>query len=194
MPVPEIATVHADGSCSIRGTHVSLPQIMLREIVGSGKSGVVFRGRHKFLNRTVAVKFWLVVQAGDTRDKFEQGIAEARNADSVAPGRAVVRFFDAGEASGYFYAVTDYFPGITVAEWLRKYRPDFGVRRELAVDLVDEVVALAKAGVIHGDLHTRNILVRPPEPGHYADFRIIDFGTSLFAKKSQASVARSLSE
>lgn len=182
--------VHQDGSCSIAGKSVSIPNVVLEEIAGDGASGVVFRGTHKHLDRTVAVKLWLTLRSGDYRDKFQQGIAEAKKADSVPLSRAVVRLFDAGEAAGHFYAVTEYFPGITLAKWLAEYRPNLGVRREMAVALLDEVVALGVAGVNHGDLHTKNILVCPPERQQYADFRIIDFGTSLFAGDERKSLVR----
>jgi tRNA A-37 threonylcarbamoyl transferase component Bud32 len=61
----------------------------------------------------------------------------------------------------------------------------------LAVDILDEVIALAQDGINHGDLHTSSILVQVPDDKKpYADFRIIDFGTSLFAAKQDFSIQR----
>lgn len=184
-------TVNTDGSCSINGRTIAVPNVHLEARVAEGASGVVFRGRHRYLPRDVAVKFWLKLRPRDKRDKFAQGIAEARKADGLSPDRAVLRLFDAGDCGGYFYVVMEYYDGITLKSCLEQNKPNLGKRRELAVAILDEVVALAEVGANHGDLHTSNILVSMPEESYrYIDFRIIDFGTSLFSAGRQFSMKR----
>lgn len=187
----ETSVIESDGTCCINGACIKIPNVRLTALIASGANGVVFAGVHRFLERTVAVKVWAKLRALDTRNKFTQGIDEARKADKISAGRAVVPIHDAGEAGGHFYATMDYYPSITLDDWLTKHSPDLGRRRELSGALVNEVVTISSEGIHHGDLHTRNVLISV-DHAHmiYPNFRIIDFGTSRFARTKRRSVER----
>lgn len=202
-------TVNSDGTVTIDGLHVPIPNVHIDKLIGSGANGVVFRARHVLLNRDLAVKVWLSAREDDQRDKFVQGIEEARKMAGMDPGRRAIRIYDAGTAGALFYATMDYYPGITLTEWLRVYTPGLMVRLELAKALTDEVFYMTSDTTFHGDLHANNVLISTeagahsasrgvtvrgrPDPldpnteaeAHYSspEFVVIDFGTSRFTSR-----------
>jgi serine/threonine protein kinase len=85
---------------------------VVREI-GRGANGVVFEVVNRLLNRREALKVWLTLRVGDTRDKIEQGIQEARKASIAAPAHAVT-VYHANILAGFFYATMEYVDGLTL--------------------------------------------------------------------------------
>ena len=67
-----------NGAAYIKGQRFPLDTHELIEVAGKGANGVVFKAKHRFLNRVEAVKLWLP-RAGDKRDKIKQGIYETQN-------------------------------------------------------------------------------------------------------------------
>ena len=102
------------------------------------------------------MKVWFNLRAGDRRNKFDQGIEEARKAASAQGSEFVLPILDAGNAGDLFYAVMTYFPGGTLRDWLRNYSPSLGCRRQIAFNLSTEVARLSSLGLHHGDLHAKN--------------------------------------
>jgi serine/threonine protein kinase len=180
--------IDSDKFLHIDAKRICIPNISFEEVIGTGGNAVVMLARHLYLDRPVAVKIWLSMREGDRRDKFEQGIAEAKKAANARLPQ-VVEIYDAGAVEGLFYAAMEYFPGITLQRWLGHHNPKLAIRWHLAQQLVDCVCDLASAGIIHGDLHWKNVLVAAPEAApavnstrEFApDFCLIDFGTSRFS-------------
>jgi len=189
--MPPEAIVNSDGSVLVNGLEISVPNVRMEELIGVGANGLVFRAHHLFLERELAVKIWLTNKKGDRRDKFIQGIEEARKTANIGEGRRVIHIYDAGTASGVFYATMDYYRGITLAEWLRSYSPKLMRRVRFAAFLNSEVFHITSETSFHGDLHTNNVLIKVDDRGelisversHSPDFMIIDFGTSRFTSR-----------
>ena len=158
---------------------LSIPNVVIEEKLDKGANGFVFVGNNKYLERKVAVKIWLKLRPKDERNKFLQGIDEVRKTDRAA-GKTI-RIYDAGEISGIFYAVMEYFEGYTLKKWLKQSKPCLKIRLNLAEEIIDSVYLATKSGIYHGDLHSKNILVSKNN-----DFRIIDFGTSFFSNKKKS--------
>lgn len=186
-----ICVVHDDGSITFRGKRLSVPEVFLQEVVGSGANGFVVKGHHRLLSVALAVKFWASLRTRDARNKMAQGIAEVKKLIQAERYRFVILWRNAGESAGIFYAVMDFFPGETLERW--KDSHPLGLRRRVAYRLVDEVCAMAHGGLYHGDLHTRNVLMDTRAHrllgGVEPRLGIIDFGTSLFSSR-EASCTR----
>ena len=186
------ALVNDDGSLTLRGKRIAVPGVRLEEVIGCGANGIVVKGRHRLLSKPLAVKFWVSLRRHDSRDKMAQGLAEVQKLFETEHYHAVVRIRDCGEAEGVFYSVMDHFPGQTLDAWLEDL-PPLGLRRLVAIRLVDDVCAHSHLGIYHGDLHAGNLLVDTRVAslldGREPRFGIIDFGTSLFSGKG-ASQAR----
>lgn len=125
---------------------------------------------------------------GDIRDKFKQGVEEAKKAFSARSDN-VVEIFDAGSDGKIFYCVMQYFDGITCQEWIDLYRPPLLVRAHLCKMLLKLNQELLDREIAHGDLHLNNILVHPNKEAcadgrlHNPKFLVIDFGASLFTRR-----------
>ena len=72
----QLPLVTEDGKILLGGSEIDVPNVVLDCRIGDGANGVVFKGRHKYLQRDVAVKIWLKLREKDKRDKFRQGVFE----------------------------------------------------------------------------------------------------------------------
>ena len=165
---------------------ITIPNHELIQIIGRGANGVAILARNEFLEETRVVKVWLSLRDGDTRDKFRQGIEEARKANR-ANGGNIVRIADAGTVDGLFYCVMDYFEAMTCHEWLGQVKPNLLTRISLCQALLGTNSDLIHRGLFHGDLHCNNLLISKATISndwevYQPNFRIIDFGTSIFSK------------
>jgi serine/threonine protein kinase len=164
----------------------SIPNVRIDKVIGTGANGMVFSGRHRYIDRRVAVKIWLRMKARDTRNKVTQGLKELNKAARVE-SQHVIRVYDAGLLPGedIVYAVLEFVEGVTCTQWQTCQSPNLFSRLRLAEAVAREVFSLALNGTIHGDPHGGNIMVLPPfaAPHHgiiSPEFKLIDLGTSYF--------------
>lgn len=185
--------IRSDGSAIIGTQIIQIPNTQLDAVVGAGANGWIFRGTNPYINRTVAVKIWTKLRPDDDRDKFRQGIAEAKKTAEAA-GENVISILDAGEVSGYFYTLMEFFPGITLGKWLETCHPNLAIRWHFARQLLWDIYVTTSESTCHGDLHTNNILVATSahektvaDKREFApSYKIIDFGTSIFTTKERS--------
>lgn len=190
--ISEVPFVTPVGGIGLGHKRLVFPNTQIKKRIGSGANGYVYFGVQEFLGRNVAVKIWLKLKAKDRRNKFKQGILEARKAAEADSSSFVARVHDGGEIDGVFYAILEHANGVTATDWLKSSDVKFIHRCYAAVSIVWESCKLARDGLLHGDLHTDNILIELPASGGVNDFaawarskepsyKIIDFGTSHFS-------------
>src|SRR5262245_5939274 len=114
-----------------------LGKFELLDTVGQGAFGTVYQARDPELDRTVAVK---VPRAGNLAgpQELDRFLREAR---SVAQLRhpAIVTVHEVGQTEGVPYLVSDFVPGVTLADLLSARRPGF---REAATLIAQVAEAL----------------------------------------------------
>lgn len=92
-------------------------------------------------------------------------------------GRGAPRLLERGEEDGRRWIAIEWIDGISSAEAAREVARAFGgafeERRRLAADVARAYARLHAAGVLHGDIHPRNVLV-----GRDTAVTVIDFGNS----------------
>jgi serine/threonine protein kinase len=148
---------------------VQIDRFELKEELGSGSFGYVFRARDTQLDRDVALK---VQRAGlfagsEERDRF---LREARSIAQLRhPG--IVALHETGRTDeDVCYLVTEFIDGDTLDRWMQGR----GIEPDRAAQLIAEVAeALEYAhshGVIHRDLKPSNILIDRDGHPHIADF------------------------
>ena len=120
--------------------------------------GVVYKARHRRMDRIVAVKV-LPRSLMETRGLVERFYREVKAAAKLMHPN-IVAALDAGEADGLHYLVLEYVDGQDLNEIVRKYGP---LPPEQAVDYILQAARglrfAHKQGVIHRDIKPANLLL-----------------------------------
>jgi len=165
-------------------------------MLGQGANGAVFLAQNETLQRTEAIKVWARLRSKDKRDKLKQGLEEARKAAAVA-GEFFAQIYSGGIIEEkHFYVVMEYVDGQTLDTVLNspayQKRLNFHWRMKLAESYMKAIELTTEAGVMHGDAHTKNVLLSISEPNDndepwlrdvksrtlWFSMKLVDFGTS----------------
>jgi serine/threonine protein kinase len=186
-----------DSRLLIDGEVQPLEGFMPLHVLGQGANGVVVLAQDLSLNREVAVKVW-------TRQnrRANQGIAEAAKlARFHHPLIGAVWAFH--PESPKPWAVLELVHGQTVAEWLEQPRP-WENRFVVWALFVAALRHIHEAGSVHGDPHTKNLILTPDLMGHMSFFvpqpfaqmafgfglKVLDAGASILWNHPNKLVAR----
>jgi len=153
----------------------------LREL-GRGAGGTVYLCRDRLLRKKVAIKVLNVL----TDEQLVSFQDEAR-ATSRLDHPDLISILDFGStSSGAPFMVLEYFPGITLREYLDHYGSmDFEYLRPLVNRVLEALLVAHRQGIFHRDLKPSNLLLRDGENG--PDLRIIDFGVARIEGAISAS-------
>lgn len=146
-----------------------------------GANGVVIKGTHKITGRDDAIKIWLPRKRnGKNVIREEQYLAEVRKIAKLKDSR-IVTIHDAWTENGCYCCSMDFVDGITYEKWLEK-NYDMNTRVNMLLKIFEAIFFYQTQGIIHGDIHSRNILIDKSEEIH-----IIDFGTSSLSSYAEQS-------
>ncbi len=127
----------------------------IQGLLGTGGFGQVFLGWDPQLGRKVAIKVPRNFASGI---QYESFLREARRVAQLRHP-SIVSVFDIGEFEGRCYIVSDYIPGVNLAQAIKEAA--YGWRQ--AVDLINQLTdALAHAhsmGIVHRDIKPSNIMI-----------------------------------
>jgi tetratricopeptide (TPR) repeat protein len=150
-------------------------KFVLREVIGTGATGHVFRADQTTLGRTVAVKVLREHLASDPE------VVKRFHDEALAASRLnhpnTVAVIDYGQTDdGRLYIAMEYLRGRTLTQILR-HEPRMPLGRAVALvsQVLDALEEAHAAGVVHADLKSDNIMVEPLRTG--TDLvKVVDFG------------------
>jgi eukaryotic-like serine/threonine-protein kinase len=152
----------------------------LRELIGEGGMGAVYRATDSRLGRTVAIKTVLANRAGGgLSDELRQRFMREALAASKVAHRNVVQVLDFGvDELGMPYLVMEHLRGEDLGALLRRSRDLLPI--EYVADVMLGVCAALRAchhvGIVHRDLKPSNIFLADTDTG--AEVKVLDFGVS----------------
>jgi tRNA A-37 threonylcarbamoyl transferase component Bud32 len=133
------------------------PEYALEREIARGGMSHVFLARDTVLERPVAVKLLRPELAGAR--EVERFVRESRILANLShPNLLAVH--RAGVADGLFWYITDYMPGDTLADRLRRGPLTPAEATALGADLLAGLAAAHEAGVVHRDIKPGNIFLR----------------------------------
>jgi len=167
----------------LRGTPGKLafgPYVILEEL-GEGGMGVVFKARHRGLNRVVALK--LLTAAATGQENALQRFKREVHAAAKLNHPNIVSALDAGETHGTHYFVMEYARGCDLARWVKQNGP-MPVAR--AVDCILQaargLACAHAAGIIHRDIKPSNLLLTEDSSRPESTVKILDMGLARIEK------------
>lgn len=140
----------------------------LFEELGRGGMGVVYRARHKSLDRVIALKILLggpIARRSElARFRAEAETAARLNHPNIVPVYAV------GERDGLPFFTMRYVPGTTLAHRLADGPMDAREAAEILAPIARAIAHAHENGVLHRDLKPSNILIDSDGQPYVSDF------------------------
>ena len=152
----------------------------VKEMLGAGGMGVVYRAFDRELQEPVAIKTLKPeAMAGGSvaLDRFKQEIRLARK----IAHRNVVRTYDLGEQNGMYYLTMEYVEGTSLKQLIvSRGKLPVAVTLTVGKQLCRALEVAHAEGVIHRDIKPQNIVVEPS-----GFLKVMDFGIARLANPPQ---------
>ncbi len=149
----------------------------IKEVLGSGGMGVVYRAYDREVGETVALKALRTdLDALDPAmlERFKQELRLARRITH----RNVVRTYDLGEIDGVYYITMEYVRGTTVGALIREAgRLDVPATLTIGKQVCRALEVAHEEGIVHRDIKPQNLLVDPS-----GFLKVMDFGIARLAE------------
>jgi WD40 repeat protein/serine/threonine protein kinase len=159
---------------SLRAEHGELPGRMrigkfeLKEILGRGAFGVVYRAWDMECQREVALKILRSEHLANT-GVVDRLLREARStADLDHPN--IVKVYEAGWSGSTCYLAGELIDGSTLADCLAGGGLSYRQTAELVTSVAEALAFAHMRGVVHRDLKPSNLLIDPGGRPHITDF------------------------
>src|SRR3989441_1616249 len=181
QPIASVPTaVRAVGGDQLRPGATFAGRYEVKEIVGAGGMGVVYRAFDRELQEPVAIKTLKPeAMAGGTAalERFKQEIRLARR----IAHRNVVRTYDLGEQNGMYYLTMEYVEGTSLKQLIvTRGKLPVAVTLTVGKQLCRALEVAHAEGVIHRDIKPQNIVVEPS-----GFLKVMDFGIARLANPPQ---------
>jgi hypothetical protein len=148
-----------------------LGRYRLRERLGAGGFGVVWRAHDELLHREVALKQILIGPDGDSERARREALAAARLAHP-----AIVALYEASVVKDACYLISELIEGETLAQLIAAGDAEDRDLLEIGLALTAALTHAHERGVIHRDIKPQNVLIPAQRGEHGAAAKLTDFG------------------
>jgi tetratricopeptide (TPR) repeat protein len=159
----------------------------VREPLGAGGMGEVWKARDTRLERDVAIKVITHDKADDTMLQSRFG-REAKTLSALNHPN-IVCVYDVGEQSGAHYIVSELVRGESLRKFVSAGPLPYDRLLNLAGQTARALKAAHAAGIVHRDLKPENIMVTADDT-----VKILDFGLARHVRQAGASAENSLTQ
>ncbi|HEU4522717.1 MAG TPA: protein kinase, partial [Thermoanaerobaculia bacterium] len=148
----------------------------LKEAIGAGGMGEVYRAVDTRLDRIVAVKILPEPNQFSSRERFKR---EAKIISSLNHAH-ICALYDIGTEDGNDYLVMEHLDGETLEERLRRGAVPFPQALEFLIQIVDALDKIHRCGIVHRDLKPANVILTK------SGVKLLDFGIAAPAVRAAA--------
>jgi len=147
-----------------------LGRFEVREAIGSGGYGAVFRAYDPQLDREIALKVprSVVLENPKARERF---LREAKAASQLRHPN-IVPVHEAGREGKYYYIASAFIEGRTLAQTLKEREIGFEESARIIMALAQALAYAHDEGVIHRDVKPSNVMLDANDEPHLMDFGI----------------------
>jgi len=152
----------------------------IKEVLGSGGMGTVYKAMDAELDEAVAIKTLRPEALSSDPSALERFKGEIRLARRISH-RNVVRTHDLGEVDGLYFISMEYVEGKSLKELIRaRGRLPAAATITIGKQLLRALEVAHEQGVIHRDIKPQNIVVTPD-----GVLKVMDFGIARLASRTQ---------
>jgi formylglycine-generating enzyme required for sulfatase activity len=171
------------GSLTTKLGRVIADKYELRELLGEGAHGLVYRARHLDLGRNVAIKLLKPNVAQDDPNLQKRFLREVHLATSFVH-RYAVTLRDFGRDGSILFYTMDYVEGETLRDVLKREETlPLKPAVTFTTQILEALEEAHRAGVIHRDIKPSNILL-VEGPSREDEVRVLDFGLAKAVRES----------
>src|SRR5438105_2671095 len=147
----------------------------VRELLGKGGMGEVYRARDRRLDRDVAIKVIsdAIAQDSSARMRFER---EAKAIAALSHPN-ILSIFDFSKDQDHWYAVTELLEGETLRARISRGKLGWREAVDIARDVTAGLGAAHERGIVHRDLKPENVFITQS-----GTIKILDFGLAVVKK------------
>jgi serine/threonine-protein kinase len=158
----------------------TLGDYTILDSIGSGTMGQLYRARDTRYGRTVAIRV-VDPAISEDADRRQQFLADARAAAALSHPN-IAALYEIGEAGDRLYLACEYVPGQPLASEIGGRPMNRRRAVHLAVQIADALADAHSAGIVHGRLCSRTIVVTPKGNAKLLDVGLTGWTTSAPAK------------
>ena len=182
---PRAAAVPAARAARLELGSVLSGRYEVRDILGMGGMGVVYRAYDRQLDETVAIKTLrpdLAHTDAAMLERFKQEIRLARRITH----RNVVRTHDLGEVDGMYYITMEYVEGTTLKTLITRRGPlPTPVTVTIGKQLCRALEVAHEQGIVHRDIKPQNLVVDAR-----GFLKVMDFGIARLADRNKDALTQ----
>ena len=156
----------------------------IRELIGSGGLGDVYRAQDHHLNRAVAIKRVRMQVAQNDRKLVEQTWREAMTTACLQHPN-IVTIFDYGIDAQGAYVVMELIEGETLEDVLVRGPLQYEDFLRFAQQSLEAIIAAHALGLIHRDLKPGNFMIAKGAAASLFQVKILDFGLAKYLDTPQ---------